>query len=278
VLRSKACTVMLQWPPAAAEEAAVDPQPQGADPVVPVLGGLSDPRLIGGIAEINAMIATRLDDGATAAEVMPVIRDATRRWLEQNVRSGQLPASAGSQLDELAAAVHDRRYGLGPLSVYLRDPQVENVDINGYDCVWVSYATGERVAGAPVAASDDALIAMVRTWATRGGQTARDFSAAAPLVNVALSGSARLTATMSVTPRPCVSLRRHGQLDINLTRLTQLGTVDTTVAAFLAAAVRSRCNIIITGAVNAGKTTFRLAVPFNQLTSRPAESNRAPGA
>jgi pilus assembly protein CpaF len=93
--------------------------------------------------------------------------------------------------------VHDRRYGLGPLSVYLRDPQVENVDINGCDTVWVSYATGERVAGPPVAASDDALIAMVRTWAARGGQTARDFSAAAPLVNVALSGSARLTATLS---------------------------------------------------------------------------------
>jgi len=68
----------------------------------------------------------------TAAEV-PIIRNATRRWLEQNVRSGLLPASSGSQLDELAAAVHDRRYGFGPLSVYLRDPKVENVDINGCD-------------------------------------------------------------------------------------------------------------------------------------------------
>jgi Flp pilus assembly CpaF family ATPase len=206
------------------------------------------------------MIATQLDDDATAAAVMPAIRHATRRWLEQNVRSGLLPASAGSELDELADAVHDRRYGLGPLSVYLRDPQVENVDINGCDTVWISYATGERVAGPPVAASDDALIAMVRTWATRGGQTARDFSAAAPLVNVALSGSARLTATMSVTPRPCVSLRLHGQLDVTLAKLTQLGTVDSAVAAFLAAAVRSRCNIIITGGVNAGKTTLLRAL------------------
>jgi Flp pilus assembly CpaF family ATPase len=221
---------------------------------------LSDPRLIGGIAEITAVIAPQLDDGAAPADVMPVIRDATRRWLEQNVRSGLLPASAGSQLDELAAAVLDRRYGLGPLSVYLRDPQVENVDINGCDRVWVSYSTGERVAGPPVAASDDALIAMVRTWATRGGQTARDFSAAAPLVNVALTGSARLTATMSVTPRPCVSLRRHGQLDATLARLTKLGTVDTPVAAFLAAAVKSRCNIMITGGVNAGKTTLLRAL------------------
>jgi hypothetical protein len=37
--------------------------------------------------------------------------------------------------------VHDRRYGLGPLSVYLRDPQVENVDINGCDSVWVNSQT-----------------------------------------------------------------------------------------------------------------------------------------
>src|SRR5215472_9622588 len=264
----------LQWPPAPPEhlvqcQPLEEPEPPAdrkrADGTREVLpdphrAGLSEPRLIAGIAEINAMIASQLDDGAAAAGVMPVIRDATRRWLEQNVRSGLLPASAGSQLDELAAAVHDRRYGLGPLSVYLRDPRVENVDINGCDTVWVSYATGERVAGAPVAASDDALIAMVRTWATRGGQTARDFSAAAPLVNVALSGRARLTASMSVTPRPCVSLRRHGQLDITLRRLTQLGTVDTAVAAFLAAAVKSRCNVIITGGVNAGKTTLLRAL------------------
>ena len=90
----------------------------------------------------------------------------------------------------------------------------------------------------------------------QGRQTARDFSAAAPLVNVALTGNARLTATMSVTPRPCVSLRRHGHLDATLATLEHLGTIDATLAAFLAAAVRSRCNIIVTGGVDAGMTTF----------------------
>jgi Flp pilus assembly CpaF family ATPase len=123
--------------------------------------------------------------------------------------------------------------------------------------VWITYATGERVAGPPVAASDEALVSMIRTWASWGGQTARDFSAASPLVNVALTAGGRLTATMSVTPRPCVSLRRHGQIDVSLERLIQLGTIDPTIAAFLAAAVKSRCNIIVAGGVNAGKTTFR---------------------
>jgi Flp pilus assembly CpaF family ATPase len=127
--------------------------------------------------------------------------------------------------------------------------------VNGCDQVWVTYRTGERVAAAPIAADDADLADLIRTWATRGGQTARDFSSASPLVSVALPGGARMTATMSVTPRPCLSLRRHGQLDITLSALIELGTVDQVTAAFLAAAVRSRCNIIVTGGMNAGNTS-----------------------
>lgn len=124
--------VTLQWPPAPSEE---DAPALSADPglAVPVRGGLTDPRLISGVAEITAMIAAQLDDGASAADVMPVIRDTAPRWLEQQVRAGLLPASIGGAPDDLARAVHDQRYELGPVTAYLRDPRVENVDINGFD-------------------------------------------------------------------------------------------------------------------------------------------------
>jgi Flp pilus assembly CpaF family ATPase len=217
--------------------------------------GLGDPRLRRGVEEVLAVVADRLEDGARREVALPLIADAVRTWAERQVRAGA-PVPSPADREALAQAVYDQRYGLGPLAQYLRDPRVENVDVNGCDEVWVTYATGERVIGAPVAASDEALIAMIRNWAARGGQTARDFSAASPLVSVALTGGARLTATMSVTPRPCVSLRRHGQLDVTLARLVQLGSIDLTLASFLAAAVRSRCNIIVTGGVNAGKTTL----------------------
>jgi pilus assembly protein CpaF len=217
--------------------------------------GFEDHRLRLGVAEVLAMVADRLQDGASQEVVLPLIGDAVRAWAERQVRAGA-PVPTPADREALAQAVYDQRYGLGPLAGYLRDPRVENVDVNGCDEVWVTYATGERVIGPPVAASDEALIAMIRNWAARGGQTARDFSAASPLVSVALIGGARLTATMSVTPRPCVSVRRHGQLDITLPRLVQLGSLDATLASFLAAAVRGRCNIIVTGGVNAGKTTL----------------------
>jgi Flp pilus assembly CpaF family ATPase len=257
----------LNWPPAppapapwecppVSPDVATSARPAAAGPV----SGLTDSLLIAGVGEITGMIAAQLHDRADAADVLPVIRSAARGWLERQVRAGLLPASAGRQLDDLVGAVHDQRYELGPVTAYLRDPQVENVDVNGCDQVWITYASGERVAGPPVAATDDALISMIRTWAARGGQTARDFSAAAPLVNVGLTGAARMTATMSVTPRPCVSLRRHGQMDATLARLAQLGAIDGTLVAFLAAAVRSRCNVVITGGVDCGKTTMLRAL------------------
>lgn len=39
----------------------------------------------------------------------------------------------GHTIGELASAVHDQRYGFGLVTAYLRDPQVENLDVNGCD-------------------------------------------------------------------------------------------------------------------------------------------------
>jgi Flp pilus assembly CpaF family ATPase len=241
----------LRWPPT-----HDTPEPSGWTQVPTYL---ADARLLAAVPEVLAMIAELLPDRAEHAEVMPLIRDAARAWSQRQVRQGTPVADAGT-IETLTQAVYDQRYGLGPLAAHLRDPDVENVDVNGCDQVWISYSTGERVAAAPVAASDEALTDMIRAWATRGGQTARDFSAASPLVNVALAGGARMTATMSVTPRPCLSLRRHGQLDVTLADLIRLGTIDQVMAGFLAAAVKSKCNIIVTGAVSAGKTTLLRAL------------------
>jgi Flp pilus assembly CpaF family ATPase len=233
----------------------------GGGPVPQVVpqAALADARFRAAVAEILGLVASRLQDGASEQDAAAIIRDAVRAWAERRVRSGGAVPSPAER-EALTQAVYDQRYGLGPLAGYLRDPNVENVDVNGCDQVWITYATGERVGGPPVASSDEAFLAMIRTWAARGGQTSRDFSSAMPLVNVALTGGARLTATMSVTPRPCLSLRRHGHLDATLARLMQLGTIDPTLATFLAAAVKARCNIIVTGGVNAGKTTLLRAL------------------
>ncbi len=105
--------------------------------------------LLAGVPEILAAIADLLPDRAEQADVMPLIRDAAREWSQRQLRLGT-PISAAADLEAVAQAVYDQRYGLGPLAAYLRDPDVENVDVNGCDQVWVTYSTGERVAAAPI--------------------------------------------------------------------------------------------------------------------------------
>ena len=157
----------------------------------------------------------------------------------------------------------DEQFGLGPLQPYIDDPDVENIDINGPRQVRVTLRDGRRIAGRPVAASDSELMEMVRTWGIREGQTPREFSAARPVLHAALNDAGvRLAAVMSVTPQVHVSIRCHRLVDITLEQLCDpgYGTVSPELAHFLACAVRARKNVIVTGGVDAGKTTLLRAL------------------
>ena len=213
------------------------------------------------VAEVSDELAGQLPDGPPGPDVMPRIAAAVRRWAQRRHTAGG-PVIPPHMQDMIADAVRHQHYGLGLLDSYLSDElgTVENVDLIGYDQVWVTYATGERVRAQPVFASDTDLIEAVRALAARGGSTARDFTEHHPLVNVSIGRRIRLTATMDVTPRPCVSLRRHGYTSIHLARLVELGTLTQALADFLAAAVKARFNIIVTGGANAGKTTLLRAL------------------
>ncbi len=97
-------------------------------------------------------------------------------------------------------------------------------------------------------------------WGVHGGQTAREFSTVTAMLNAALKERVRLSAVMAVTPRPHVSIRCHRHVDVALADLVELGTLEAGLAAFLASAVRARKDVLVTGGVNAGKTTMLRAL------------------
>src|SRR5260370_26586540 len=159
----------LNWPPAPprviTDHYPTLPADAPSSPALPASvhepAPLSDPLLIAGVSEVTEMIAAELPDRADAADARSVIRSAARGWLDGQVRAGLVPASAGRHIYELVGAVYDQRYGLGPVTRYLRDPYVENVDINGCSQVWITYTTGDPAARPPPAASEEALITMI---------------------------------------------------------------------------------------------------------------------
>ena len=161
---------------------------------------------------------------------------------------------------QVAQAVLDALFGLGRLQALVDDERIENIDVNGCDGVWATYADGSKRLMDPVADSDDELVDLLRSAAGRFGLTERRFDTARPELDLQLPGGARLSAVMAVTARPSVSIRRHRFTDLSLDELCTMGAMDDGMASLLSAAVRARKNIVVSGAMNSGKTTLLRAL------------------
>ncbi|HEU0131862.1 MAG TPA: ATPase, T2SS/T4P/T4SS family [Mycobacteriales bacterium] len=188
-----------------------------------------------------------------------VILDALSRRAETDVsqgRDGLSPAEEAALVDQVLALM----FGMGKLDALLKDERVEGIDVNGADTVWVTYTGGRVVPADPVADNDDELIRLVQHLAAYEGLSERAFDRAHPLLSLRLQDGSRLVATMGVSVRPSLSIRRNRLPNLSLDDLVERGTLDEHLRSFLGAVVRARCNIMIAGATAAGKTTLLRAL------------------
>ena len=148
--------------------------------------------------------------------------------------------------------------GGGALVPLLEREDVENIHILGHDNVILSLANGERIAGPPLAGSEEELVMMIRHLAATAGHTSRRFDTAAPILDLRLASGHRLFAVTAVAERTSIVIRRHRMLQASLERLEQSGTVTPQIAAVLRAAVRppDPANMLVVGGTGAGKTTL----------------------
>ncbi|WP_375493213.1 CpaF family protein [uncultured Jatrophihabitans sp.] len=226
------------------------------------------------IRSLRQEVAERLNQQRRSDEVAgraPMTTEDERQFarslivqvLESHARdelsAGRTPLSPDEE-EGAAAAIHAALFGVGRLQPLLDDPEVENVDINGCDRVFVGYADGREVLHQPVAETDEELVELIQVLAANVGLTSRPFDAANPQLDLRLPDGSRMSAVMSVTSRPALSVRRSRLGKVSLEDLVGTGTMTRDVATFLRAAVRARKNIMLAGATNAGKTTLLRAL------------------
>jgi Flp pilus assembly CpaF family ATPase len=104
------------------------------------------------------------------------------------------------------------------------------------------------------------MIELIRTMGARMGLGERRFDVGNPQLDLRLPDGSRLSAVMSVSARPTLSIRRHRFMKVTLEDLVGLGAIDEALASFLAAAVYSRNNIVVGGGTGVGKTTLLRAL------------------
>jgi pilus assembly protein CpaF len=213
--------------------------------------------------------AQRRADGTSGVPPMTVedereyARSLIVQVLEDHARGeiadGRTPASVDEE-EGLASAVHSALFGVGRLQPLLDDPDVENIDINGCDQVFVGFSDGREELADPVADTDEELVELVQILGAHSGLSSRPFDSANPQLDLRLPDGSRLSAVMGVCERPTVSIRRARLGKVFLSDLVGTGTMSPEVADFLAAAINARKNIMVAGSTNAGKTTLLRAL------------------
>ena len=192
-----------------------------------------------------------------------LISQVLEEYARGEITAGRPPLNARDE-EELAEAIHAALFGVRRLQPLLEDHQIENIDINGCNRVFIGYADGREVMAEPVAESDEELVELIQVLAAYSGLSSRPFDTANPQLDLRLPDGSRLSAVMDVALRPAISIRRARMGKVFLANLVGNATIGPDVASFLAAAVAARKNIMIAGATNAGKTTLLRALA-NQI-------------
>lgn len=197
----------------------------------------------------------RLDKTAQEELGRAIVLELIDATMAEQVNNG-VGALTPAHQESLARAVFDSLFRLGRLQPLVDDDRIENIIITGYDRVLLELVDGSLQEGPAVADSDEELIDFLVFLASRSEVNARGFSEAQPRLHLRLDGGSRLAAAAWVTPRPSVVIRRHRLMQVTLADLVERKMLSPVAASFLAAAVRARRSIVVSGCQGAGKTTL----------------------
>jgi pilus assembly protein CpaF len=144
--------------------------------------------------------------------------------------------------------------GLGPLEELLADPEVEEVMVNGHERVYVERRG--RIERSEVRFdSEQALRDAIERILAPVGRRVDELS---PMADARLADGSRVNVIIPplAVDGPAVSVRRFTAARPDPDGLVEVGTLTPELRALLAAAVRERRSILISGGTGAGKTTL----------------------
>jgi pilus assembly protein CpaF len=172
--------------------------------------------------------------------------------LQAVLQRDETPLTSADRM-RVAQEVADEILGYGPLEPYLRDPEVSEIMVNGYDQIYVE--RGGRLYPAETAFSDESHLR--RTIEKIVGRVGRRVDEASPMVDARLPDGSRVNAVVPpvALDGSLLTIRKFSVDPFTVDDLIGFGTMTRPVAELLRACVRARLNMIIGGGTGCGKTT-----------------------
>jgi pilus assembly protein CpaF len=153
----------------------------------------------------------------------------------------------------VAQEVSDDILGHGPLEPYLRDPDVSEIMVNGYDQIYVE--RGGRLFPAGASFADEAHLR--RTIEKIVARVGRRVDESSPMVDARLPDGSRVNAVVPpvALDGSLLTIRKFAAEPLTVGHLIRYGTMTPQVADLLRVCVQGRLNVVIGGGASSGKTT-----------------------
>ncbi len=158
-------------------------------------------------------------------------------------------------------------FGLGPLEPLLKDPSISDILVNGSENVFIE--RNGRLESTPVSFKNNQhLLQVIDRIVSAVG---RRIDESSPMVDARLKDGSRVNAIIPplALDGPSVSIRKFRRDVLSAEDLLRNGSLNQPILDFIAAAVRARLNILISGGTGSGKTTF-----LNMLSENIPHSER----
>jgi pilus assembly protein CpaF len=219
------------------------------------LKGLVRDRLLSGEAG-------RLEDLSVPQRRLAV-RGAVRQLLAEE--RAILPEQA---LARVVNEVSDEVVGFGPIERLLKDPEISEVMVNGADDVFVERKGRVERAQGPWFEGEAQVLNLIERIVSPLGLRVDE---ASPYVDARLPDGARVNAIIPPLSLcgPTVTIRKFSLRPFTSQELVEQGSIPGDVLELLAARVRDRANILVSGGTGSGKTTL-----LGVLSSYIPESER----
>ncbi len=218
---------------------------------------LVNPAIGGKLLDAKVRLHRRLIEEINLAALEKLPEEEIRRYVSGLVSQyvvAERIALNSQELENFIAGVLDEMTGMGPIQPLLQDPTVDDILINGHECVYVERrGMLERT---NVRFKDEAhLLRVVNKIVAAVGRRVDEFH---PMVDARLLDGSRVN--VAVRPvaidGPLVSIRKFSQKPFDIKKLIEIGTLRPPMAEVLGAAVKARVTLIISGGTGSGKTTL----------------------
>ena len=203
--------------------------------------------------DVHRILISKLDLEKLSRINTTQARQAVSGMIIDILGDQQIPLNLGEQ-DKIQGDLLDEVFGLGPLEPLLGDPGISDILVNDKDHVFIE-RSGVLQKTDTIFRDNRHLMQIIDRIVSRVGRRVDESS---PMVDARLPDGSRVNAIIPplALDGPALSIRRFGTGPLAASQLVELKSLSREMLEMLAAAVRARVSILISGGTGAGKTTF----------------------